>query len=374
MRQTFFFSLFVILLSCGSDKTASESPEPIEDTEVSENLNLLPAVFKINIENLRVRDQPGTKGKELLRLPAGAEVTGLGEFSDFTTAVSLRGVNYEDPWVKIKTNSGQEGWVYAGGLQLNRQSELGKQLIDQRFDSFFGPGTAMRVNQYIVDFQKVSDAASFAQIYREVGVLADTINVVLSDRILLDNLSSEEAYPDLSWLNESLPGFVPELVAEGTSYYMFLDFRQWYPLAEKTVEKADNEFLDLMVQVHPMDSVAYFFPSWFLQTWDYGGNSLLGKGIHLKILEKIEQIQSNTDLFNTEIRSIKESLIGDIIGQDELAYEMPQKDIFNELDQILSRGLTVLTKEDMVALRQRRKMFENPEGNKIRVNQRSGAY
>ena len=124
--------------------------------------------------------------------------------------------------------------------------------------------------------------------------------------------------------------------------------------------------------VHPMDSVAYFFPSWFLQTWDYGGNSLLGKGTHLAILKKIDQTLSNTDLFKEEITAVKESLISDIIGQDELAYEMPQKDIIKELDQILSQGLTVLTKEDIVALRQRRKMFENPGANNIRVNQRSG--
>ena len=75
-----------------------------------ETSNLQPALFKVNIENLRVRDQPGTKGKELLRLPAGHEITALGEISDFTTGISLRGVNYEEPWLKSQDKF-RPGWM-----------------------------------------------------------------------------------------------------------------------------------------------------------------------------------------------------------------------------------------------------------------------
>ncbi len=360
------------LFTCKSDKTAPDPQPSSVETPVEQLTKSEPARFKVNIENLRVRDEPGTSGKEVVRLPSGHEVVALGEISNFTSPVRLRGVSYKEPWVKVKTNSGQEGWVYAGGVQLNRQSELGKQLINSRLDNFGGTGTAVLANQYLKDFQDISDAATFASVYRKAAILVDTLNEAISDRVMLDNLTADEPLPDLSWLETMLPGFTLEQVAEGTTFYFFRDFRVWYPLAEKTASEEDNEFLDLMVHVHPMDSVAYFFPSWFLQTWDYGGNSLLGKGIHLSVLKKMDQLNNKSNLFKEEVLIIKENLLQDIIGHNDHSYEMPQSDILKELDQILSANLNVLTKQDMLALKQRRKQFVDAKANGIKVNQRAG--
>lgn len=70
------------------------------------------------VDKLNVREKPGLKGEPILQLDEGEEVYFLNEKSDFKKEITLRGVTFNEPFLKIKTmyGYGTIGWVYGGGL------------------------------------------------------------------------------------------------------------------------------------------------------------------------------------------------------------------------------------------------------------------
>ncbi|MBK6950278.1 MAG: SH3 domain-containing protein [Haliscomenobacter sp.] len=83
--------------SCRKQAPAPESPAELE-TVVD--------VFTVNVDGLQLRAAPGPEGKVIRGLQLGERLTDLGEVSDFTTAVQLRGIAFNEPWLKVKTERG----------------------------------------------------------------------------------------------------------------------------------------------------------------------------------------------------------------------------------------------------------------------------
>jgi hypothetical protein len=361
-----FFLFFII--SCNND------PAPIVETEIEnlEEVSAKPAKMVVNIDHLRLRDAPGEKGQEIGRLKKGTILYDLGEVSDFTTRVQLRGIWFDEPWLKVKTEQNLEGWVYGGAVNfdIDNPTALSKMILEKRLQTFFGKGLTLRLNRYKSDFDSLKTSNDFVGNLREGLKLRDTLTTILENRITItDNYNQ---IPDLFWIENAIPGYVTQLVAEGTIYYIFQDFRQLQRKALVTKGEEDDDFVALNLMVYAADSVEYFFPSWFIQTWDYGGCSLLGKDIHLKILKNIDQILNKSDLFAPEIKRIKDQLIDDITNKN-VEYWENVDEIRSELDAIIAANFKVLTNEDMIALKVRRQQFEYPTENGIKLNFRSGA-
>lgn len=369
-----FFALFAI--GCTSD-VVQEEPDPAPTTTATTPPTASPPVkpsaeparLIINLDNLRLRATPGEKGKEISRLPKGSIVTDLGEISDFTTRLRLRGVQFDEPWIKIKTESGQEGWLYGGAVNfsMDNPTELTNQLMKRRLKTLF-KGLTPEILAYQQQYAQANSSEAFTQAFRKGSRLRDTLVQLLEDKI---RISDYKQLPDLFWLEQAMPGYVPQLVAEGTLYYLFQDYQKMEKKAQQTQGLDDDNFIDLCTMVHAFDSVEHFFPAWFLQTWDYGGNSLLGQGVHLRILQKMETLQANGNAFDQEVAAIKEDWLHDITWAENAFWE-PVVNIKKELDDILTAEWTVLTPEDRTALETRRKMFDDIKGNKIEVNLKNG--
>jgi len=69
------------------------------------------------VHKVRIRKAPGFKGAILGHLDERERVRFLGEKSSFRSSVTLRGRKFASPWLKIKTEDGQVGWVYGGALR-----------------------------------------------------------------------------------------------------------------------------------------------------------------------------------------------------------------------------------------------------------------
>ena len=93
-----FFILIIFTIGCNDDPPPVD-PNPIDPEETIEP----PTKMIVNIDNLRIRATPGDKGEEIGRLKEGAVLYDLGEVSDFTTKVQLRGISFDEPWLKVKT-------------------------------------------------------------------------------------------------------------------------------------------------------------------------------------------------------------------------------------------------------------------------------
>jgi hypothetical protein len=334
------------------------------------NKDNTPLIFYTLLENTRLRDAPGTEGKEIMQLAKDTPLTDMGEVSSFSTAITLQGVAYNEPWLKVRAPDGRLGWIFAGAVRFdtNNQNETTKLLINKRLQSFFGKKLTLNIQHYQENYANTNTDAAFANTYAQGAQLRDTIATIFASKVLIDN---QRNLPDLFWMNAALPGYIPQLAAEGTSYWLFADYHTWLAKAQQTEGKQDNDFVKVCLAVYASDSIEFFFPSWKIQTTDYEASSELGKGIHSRIFDQIELTLKNSPLFKPQLLVFKDKLIDDITNKN-ITYWQDKNLIIKELDVILEKKYSFLNESEKIALRTRRQQFETPVENEIRVNVRSG--
>ena len=358
----YFIPFLFLLLACTEEEPEKQAPPPsppkLEDT------------FTISLDRLRLRDQPGVNGKVITELPKGTLVKDLGEVSNFTTPIKLRGTQFDEPWWKVQLEDGTKGWIYGSPLVIaSADEEFKKQfLATKRMQALCGKSLSQRIQAYQLAFSTVKTVRDFATLFREGIQIRDSLGLFIDQRL---EQHQTEQLPDLFWLKEVLPGFVPQLVAEGTSYYLFADFKVFQALAVQTASPADDAFIQLELMAHPEDSIEYFFPVWLIQTWDYGGHSLLGRGHHQALFQQMETLLQQDSLFQEEVLQMKQQLLQDIAVAGSGYWENQEK-IIAELDTILQQDFTIFTKTDVVMLQARRQQFEDPGANDIILNQKAG--
>lgn len=79
----------------------------------------------ITINNLKVRTEPDLKADVLGQLSLFDEVTFLNEVTDSTYQINLGYETANEPWVKIRTKRGTEGWVYGAGVNYYKKKRSG---------------------------------------------------------------------------------------------------------------------------------------------------------------------------------------------------------------------------------------------------------
>lgn len=79
----------------------------------------------VTIDGLNVRKEPGLKGETVATLMLYEPVTFLNKKTDWTQEISLGYEKVTDHWVKIRTKSGKEGWVFGAGLHYYKMKRGG---------------------------------------------------------------------------------------------------------------------------------------------------------------------------------------------------------------------------------------------------------
>src|SRR5688572_23144837 len=92
--------------SCGKKNTGSNQNNQVDSTQTQE--------LFVWVENARVRKTPDLNGEVITEIKGGEKIILTGEQSDSKIKVKLRGVDFEDVWVKVKLTDGGEGWIFKG--------------------------------------------------------------------------------------------------------------------------------------------------------------------------------------------------------------------------------------------------------------------
>lgn len=79
----------------------------------------------VTFPNLNVRSTPQLKGKLIERLKLYDKVLFMNEVTDTTQRINLGDVVANEPWIKIKTPTGNEGWVYGAGVSYYKKKVEG---------------------------------------------------------------------------------------------------------------------------------------------------------------------------------------------------------------------------------------------------------
>lgn len=85
---------------------------------------VLPRLY-VTIDNLKMRTEPGLKSETVTRLPLFEEVFYLDEFTDSLYIVNLGYETTEEPFIKVKNQKGEIGWVYGAGVDYRKKKRTG---------------------------------------------------------------------------------------------------------------------------------------------------------------------------------------------------------------------------------------------------------
>lgn len=97
---------------------------PVSPTTVTSPAESFSRLF-ITIDGLNMRKEPGLKSEVIVKLPLYEEVYFLNEVTDSTTELSIGYQTVNEPWVKIRTKKGHEGWVYGAGVNYYKKKRPG---------------------------------------------------------------------------------------------------------------------------------------------------------------------------------------------------------------------------------------------------------
>lgn len=317
----------------------------------------------VTVKPVSLREEPTEKSRELALLEAGEALVDLGETSTSESQIMVGGQVYQTPWIKVGTPDKQTGWVLAWALKpVGHQPDW---LLQKRIDCYFGKSIAARRNLLMQSFEKAETAEAMFGAWRTTTALRDTV------LLLLDQRPEGDVKLQYSWLKELLPGFIFQKSETGSRSLLFANFEIWQEKALKTKGIADDAFFETCFMAFPNDHIESFYPAWKFQLSEIESASQLGAGIHLKMLQKIDLALEAGSLFAPSLESFKDQLLEDIFDKG-VSYWQSQDKILAELDQIIADAPKCLNPQELESLTIRQKMFQDPVGNDIKVNLRSG--
>ena len=101
--------------------TPTEQANPVPVNSGNENLSRL----YVTIDKLKLRKGPDLDSAVVQQLNLFDEVYFLNEVTDFKTTLNLGLEEAEEPWVKVKTKTGQSGWVFGAGVNYYKKKREG---------------------------------------------------------------------------------------------------------------------------------------------------------------------------------------------------------------------------------------------------------
>ncbi len=349
MKKGFFIFVITLMFVTACGDTDQPEVKTIKITNASSaNDADAPVVIKIILNTVNMRKSPNISSPVVAKLPANSKLEWLGQVSKVTAPIKLRGVRYNDPWLYVKTNEGKTGWIYAATASVdstnNPSKSLQQLLVRRRAQGFFGAEIVTAMDNYRAAYVQANTSDKFANMYIYGLGLRDKMVQVLRKKASTDSQNPA----DMSWLDSLLPGYKHARVAEGTAYYLFADYQQWAAKARQTSGVEDDQFIELYQAIFP-DAQEGFFPAWMEQISDYGARSLLGRGIHKKILDKLDALNASSSPFSEILNSLKHEIIQDITNTRN-NFSEPVNKRKEEIRSILNAGYSILSDKDKKAL------------------------
>ena len=354
--------LWLLIPGCSQD---AEEPNKSEPKEELSGLGLPEGLpIKVLSERIFLREQAGFEGTVLAELKRNDRIFDLEETSDFLTQLQKEGVTYEAPWIKVQTLDGKKGWVFAAEGFFMADAQHPDFFTKKRLEAKFGKNIFQAYQTYQDLKDSIQTTANWLTAFQALQGLQSSLQEEVNQST---NVSSA------FWIGELIPEIVVQQEENSSTFDFYIDYRYWYNKAQQTADSMDDAFVDLCIAAFPQDSIEYRFPAWFFQTSANGGHSLLGRGIHLEMFEKIENLFKIAPIFENELSILKNSLLDDIVLLNDTYWEEKGK-ASNEIQQILEGSFSILSETDRLALQNRLESFEKAEELGILFNFKSGIH
>lgn len=383
MPIKFFYLFSIILLSISLQSCGGNDPSKPYQNTGQNNLqdssqqqknyatvktNGQPVLLVTTTEESILRVAPDFTAKEIKRIPKNDTLIYVNEISAESVKMKLDGVEYEEPWLKvITTDNNQELWIFGACVRFDgiNNQELRELVFTKRLGKLFGDKICREVMTYHREMQDVQTVPAFKKLYTQGNDLRKDLEVYINEHVAKSN---SELLPDFFWLDATFAGFLVSYPPQTNEYRIFRDFKHWQKLAQQTPNNGDDLFIEVMLQAYSSDSTEFIFQDWRYELPTGEAYSLLGQGVHTKVLDKIQIALAKDSLnyFQKDLLAIKDLLIDDISLSTH--YWSPKESIVEELQEILARKYPFISGNNRVELQARLKMLQNPEKNNISTN------
>ncbi len=368
--------LACLLIACNAATTddsstvdSENSPQETKDRTVLVDKVPELAEMVTSVDNLRLREKPGSDGKEVMRLPERSVVTPTGNVTDLKQTVSLRGFSYDEPWIEVKVDEKIMGWLYAGAIDLQpNTSKLADRLFEARCKRFFGK-TATRLTTYRNSFDQIQNAQDLKDVYEAGMAIGSDASQAFDRRCRTAEISGDI---DLLWVKAAFPGYSITTGPEHETMTFLININQFIEKAKQTPEKDDDAAFRFLKEIHGNFSLLLSFREWFEMTSQFGGVSKLGSGLHSKFLDQIEKLHEENNLFFEGFISDECNFLVQDIVSNTTGYQRGKDAVLAEIEKIKAKDYKILTIEQKTSIDKRISQFSDLAVNKIFVNEKVG--
>ncbi|MEM7106034.1 MAG: SH3 domain-containing protein [Bacteroidota bacterium] len=117
-ESTITIILVLIILVWAWKTCQSDVPEKeVAQENVEITPNDYPVIF-IAVDSLNMRSGASLDSMVVSKLRLGDPILYLNEKTDFRQKINFDGAIRNAPWVKVRTRTGLEGWIYAPGARF----------------------------------------------------------------------------------------------------------------------------------------------------------------------------------------------------------------------------------------------------------------
>lgn len=202
---------------------------------------------------------------------------------------------------------------------------------EDKLKGILGPQIYTRLVKYRQNWQEVKTQSLWLQNLQTARKLSPDLSAPLSQLHEKAWNNPKAKQLDFTWVEPLIPGMKVRLVAEGTVLSMALYYPDFAKLAQKTPETGDDQLIQLMLKAY--GDYATNWPLWFYRTWDYGGCTKLGSGLHLKIWNDVQALKAKYPTFEPDLAALRQDLERDLINAQSFC--LPQSKVLGEFKQIL---------------------------------------
>lgn len=217
--------IIILFFSCkdsSNSNSSTTSPNVAATTDTLAKEPAKPAISEIYtwVNELRMREEPTTNSPIVITLKEGEPLDYAGERSDFTEKISLRGTLFDEPWLKVTTKSGKEGWVYGGGVKFYK---VGTDKSGTPYDDCF----KLAKNRKITQSRKCFERVQFRQLKDNASLVAASASgidfkLLSGDQFSLSNVGRDTVY-DFRYYMKNMGFFIVLATYPNGSEYVLIN-------------------------------------------------------------------------------------------------------------------------------------------------------
>ncbi len=116
-KMVFITFLTIMLWACKENSEANSNVSTTIVTKTRE-IPVEPILATAEVDRLRIRKSPDLSGGIIVELSEGDTLYYLNQRTLETIELVLRAQSVHAPWLKVRTTTGLEGWVFGGAIAL----------------------------------------------------------------------------------------------------------------------------------------------------------------------------------------------------------------------------------------------------------------